>query len=125
MDTVGKVTELNGNFAKVRIHRPTACGENCADCGGCQSTSSYINIQNDIGANVGDTVKIETDTSKVLLASFAVYIMPLVFFVIGIIIRGLALGIAFFVIMFIILNFLDKKIGGKFKGRIVKIIDRK
>lgn len=125
MDTVGIVKELYENNAKVQIQRATSCGENCANCGGCKKTSSYTVVTNDLSANIGDTVKIELDTSKVLFASFVVYILPLIFFVIGITIGNLLCGIAFFVIMFIILRFFDKKIGGKFKGRITKIIDRK
>lgn len=125
MDTVGIVEELYENNAKVQIQRATSCGENCANCGGCKKTSSYANVTNDLGADVGDTVKIELETGKVLLVSFTVYILPLIFFIVGIAIGNLLCGIAFFVIMFIILRFFDKKIGGKFKGRIVKIIDHK
>ena len=125
MFAVGKVVELKEGYAKVEIKRATSCGENCANCGGCESTSSYTDVLNDINAQIGDTVKIETDTNRVLLASFIVYIIPLLFFIFGLIISGLLCAALFFVIMFIILSFLDKKIGGKFKGRIVKIIDRK
>lgn len=79
MEQIGEVIELRGKKALVRIHRASACGENCASCeGGCKPTSSITEAVNDISAKVGDTVKIEMNSLSYMALAFIGYILPLI-----------------------------------------------
>lgn len=78
MEQIGTVKSVIGNTAEVKVHRVSACGENCAHCkGGCTPTDIVAKAENRALAAVGDTVKIESDTGKVILAAFLVYMVPL------------------------------------------------
>lgn len=78
MEQIGIVKELRGNMAVVSVNRVSACGENCAQCkGGCTPSKAITKAENAAGAFVGDTVKVESDTGKVIFAAFMVYIVPL------------------------------------------------
>ncbi len=79
MEQIGTVKSVIGSMAEVKVHRVSACGENCAHCkGGCTPTDIVAKAENRVSANVGDTVKIESDTGKVILAAVLLYIVPLV-----------------------------------------------
>lgn len=78
MEQIGIVKEVYGNTATVLVHRTSACGENCAHCkGGCTSTDMKAQAENCIGAGVGDMVKMESDTGKVIFAAVMLYFVPL------------------------------------------------
>ena len=78
MEQIGEVVELRGKKALVRIHRVSACGENCASCeGGCKPTSALTEAVNGISAKVGDTVKIQMNSLSYMLLAFIGYILPL------------------------------------------------
>lgn len=84
MEQIGIVKQLIENEAEVLVKRASACGENCAHCkGGCQPTSITARVENKAGAAVGDTVKIETDTSDVILAAVLLYFVPCLIAIIG------------------------------------------
>ena len=79
MEQIGEVVELRGKRALVRIHRVSACGENCASCeGGCKPTSSVTEAVNGISAKVGDTVKIQMNSLSYMLLAFIGYILPII-----------------------------------------------
>ena len=78
-----KVTKiLNEATAKVSVVRESACGHDCASCGGCGMASAPVvaDAENCIGARVGDSVIIETDTTAVIGIAAVVYLFPLVLF---------------------------------------------
>jgi len=78
MEQVGTVSCVNGSFATVTVNRTTSCGENCAHCkGGCTPTTVSCEAKNSAGAKIGDVVRIETNTKKVLGAAFFLYMFPL------------------------------------------------
>lgn len=124
MENIGKVLEIKDNIAKVEVRRESACGGNCASCGGCDVKAVCSDVNNDIGANVGDVVKVELATAKVMLAAMAVYIVPLLLLILATAYIGFIYGVVFIVILFIILKEIDKNLVGKFSGRITEIIDR-
>jgi sigma-E factor negative regulatory protein RseC len=80
---------ISKELAEVTAQRVSACAHDCSKCGG--GCSSLTNIQNTItvtannliGACVGDSVVIESATSKVLSAAALVYILPLVLLILG------------------------------------------
>ncbi len=79
MEQIGEVVELRGEKALVRIHRVSACGENCASCeGGCKPTASVTEAVNSISAEVGDTVKIQMNSLAYMSLAFIGYILPLI-----------------------------------------------
>lgn len=79
MEQIGEVVELRNQKALIRIQRVSACGENCAQCeGGCKPTARTVEAFNAIGAQVGDTVKIEMNSGLFLLMAFIGYILPII-----------------------------------------------
>lgn len=82
MREIGQVIKIENGYAKVQIKRTEAC----AKCGACdmgKSKSIEFLAKNSISAKVGDKVEIETQTANVLKASFIMYGVPLIFFLIG------------------------------------------
>jgi len=93
MTNEGIVTKLlPGCMAEVAVTRSTACGGNCGSCEACQFQNELKTIaRNTPGAHPGQRVTIETSSSVIFGAAMLVYIVPLVFFIIGYIIAS-ALG---------------------------------
>ncbi len=120
MKQVGIVVEKLNDNAKVQFKRASACGENCAMCGGCEKTNSFVVAKNKIAANVGDTVILETDTKRVLTAAFLAYILPLILGICGYAIFGAIIGIIMFFIPFLILFFINKRLEEKYLPVIVR-----
>ncbi|MCH5188350.1 MAG: SoxR reducing system RseC family protein [Oscillospiraceae bacterium] len=78
MDQIGQVVELQGKSAVVRVRRTSACGENCASCGGgCTPTSTTLKAVNGLNAKVGDMVKVEMSSGAFVLLAFIGYILPI------------------------------------------------
>lgn len=70
--------------AEVEVLRGTACGDDCGSCEVCHYASKIrVEVQNHIGAQLGDRVEIETRTSRILGAAVVVYIVPFILFFIG------------------------------------------
>lgn len=120
MEQVGTVKQIIGTRAVVLVRRASACGENCARCkGGCAQTNISATVENRAGAVVGDRVKIETDTRRVILAAVLLYFVPcLVAIVCAAVAQGLGahkvvvaiVTVAAFVTVFCIIQRLDKRI---------------
>ena len=81
---------LSESMAEVVDTRGTACGSKCGSCESCifQSELSAV-AKNTIHAKPGQQVVIESKTSKVFKAAALVYIMPIVFFLLGYFIANL------------------------------------
>lgn len=77
----GFVEEVYANRARIRVAKMSACGENCASCGGCTPGERVIEVKNNIGAKAGDRVIAELESGRVLSAAFLAYILPLAVFV--------------------------------------------
>lgn len=124
MDKIGTVIKVENTMAVVKVMRASACGENCAMCKGCTQTNQTVKANNEIGAAIGDKVRLELSDQKVLLAAFFVYIMPLVMFIIGYSIATWLGAIIGFVLPFVILKLLDKKSAKSYTANITKIWGR-
>ncbi len=75
--------DLNG-LCEVIVRRKTACGDNCASCGGaCKMNFGSVTAKNAVGAKAGDSVIIEMESKKVLLSAFLVYILPILVFLVS------------------------------------------
>ena len=126
MEQQGYIIEiLDKNTAKLKMQRHSAC----AACGKCVTSSEskdiVVEVDNNIGAKVGDRVKVNMDGVNVLKAAFLVYITPLAGLLIGTIVTYFILnsisitssievisfiaGITTMMIAFFILKKRDKK----------------
>ena len=102
--------DLGGGYAEVSVPRKSACGHDCEECAGCGMTGSAIKARarNDIGAQPGDKVVVESSTKKIFGVVALVYVLPVVLFLLGYFLsEGLAEGmryaiaVATFVVSFI------------------------
>ena len=132
MNKIGIVTELSGTEAKVRIQRPSACGENCASCkAGCVPTENDVWAVNEAGAKTGDKVELEMQDKRVLLAAALVYIIPLCMLFVGYAIGGIFFageefkilsGFLLMGICYAILSIMDKHLKSKYSLIIKKVL---
>ena len=102
--------DLGGGYAEVSVPRKSACGHDCEECAGCGMTGAAIKARarNDIGAQPGDKVVVESSTKKIFGVVALVYVLPVVLFLLGYCLsEGLAEGmryaiaVATFVVSFI------------------------
>ncbi|MBE6037709.1 MAG: sigma E factor regulator [Anaerofustis stercorihominis] len=132
------VTELKANnMAVVQVQRSTAC-ENCGACSvGKEKLVVSAEVENLVGANVGDEVDVEMEFSGVMGASFFGYGVPFIAFITGLFLGfyvmpkiipldanflGFAFGALFMAAGYLGVKFMDKKgaFKEKFKIRIIK-----
>ena len=87
MNQDGYIVEiLDENTAVLRMMRMSAC----AKCGKCMSASSeseeiLVEVDNAIGAKVGDHVVVSMEHINVMKATFLVYVIPMVLLIVGIV----------------------------------------
>ena len=75
---------LPNSMAEVVVTRSTACGNNCGSCESCIFQSGLKTLaKNNIGAKPGQKVVIASSSKKIFSAALLVYIMPLLFFLVG------------------------------------------
>ena len=106
--TVEKI--LKDGYVQISVPRKSACGHDCEECAGCGMTGAAIKARarNDIGAQPGDKVVVESSTKKIFGVVALVYVLPVVLFLLGYFLsEGLAEGmryaiaVATFVVSFI------------------------
>lgn len=84
MKQTGVVVGLEGDKAKIKMQRHTACG----DCGACQVSKNQLTLvldaENHVGAKTGDFVEVDLETVDFLSAVMLIYVLPLITLIIGI-----------------------------------------
>ncbi len=132
MKQIGKVVAINADTAKIEVDRVSACDmcENSAHCAEkCQKV--YATASNIVGAGVGDTVEIETETGRVLLNSVLVFLFPVLLAIAAYFISDLffvenvSVIITFFTLVFSLCAFsfvLNKASKKKVISKIVRIL---
>lgn len=81
MKQKGRVIAVSGKYAKVRVERPSSCGDNCGMCKMCEGGKvSDINALNTCNADVGDIVNVKLASSKSLLLCGISFLLPLILF---------------------------------------------
>ena len=87
MEQIVRVYKLCENGKAQIIHvRASACSGDCHECaGGCTAAKEtmILEAENPIGAQVGDFVRMESDTKSVMAAVLVMYVLPLVLFFAG------------------------------------------
>lgn len=84
MNQQGYIVEIVDSVtAKLKLKRHSAC----ASCGKCATTSEekdiIVEVDNTIGAKVGDRVEVNMETVNVLKAALIAYTIPLVALLLG------------------------------------------
>jgi len=121
MQQNGIVTKTYDNLAHVVIRQKSACGDNCASCGGCKTIQRETVVQNSFNAQKGDMVKIEISTSKIYLAALLVYIVPIVMAIIFLAWNQPLVTVISLVVYYVLLHFCDKILAKYLKGKIVEV----
>ena len=87
IEEIGTVVELKSKLNAVVMCQKSSLCENCATNGHCtlgdDDKTRLIEVQNSLGATVGEQVRIATTTKSFLQSSFLLYIVPLIALVIG------------------------------------------
>ena len=134
MTEQGKVVEIKGNFAFVEINKKTEC-DKCGMCAFPKNASSIkLRAENDLGANVGDTVVLEREDKGKLLGTLLVFLVPLLLIGISVLVGYLLIKSEIWILILSVINIalwytilavIDKKISklSGFKSKIVKVID--
>lgn len=131
--TVVQLFENDEDKCLVEVSRSTAC-ENCASK--CMIATDTLNIKAEVegarGVHIGEEVTVALEFTRVLSASFIMYFVPLVLFMLGLYLGNNVLSafiplsadlLAFFtgVILlagaYIVINYIDQK--GLFKKRYI------
>lgn len=119
MKQIGVIIRQTRKKATIRVKRPTSCGENCAHCSGCPTTDQLVVAANPINAPRGAVVEIETPDKMVFFAAFLVYVLPIVFLVLGYVLSGFLtsnsvlralVAFAFLFVFFLLLRKKDAKL---------------
>ena len=73
---------LDQGLAEIEVQRQSACGHDCASCGGCGAPQERIQAvaRNIVDAKVGDTVTVEGENKQIMRMAAIVYTLPLVLF---------------------------------------------
>jgi sigma-E factor negative regulatory protein RseC len=126
IEEIGTVIELKSRLNAVVMCQKSSLCENCATDGNCvlgdDDKTRLIEVQNPLGATVGEQVRIATTTKSFLQSSFLLYIVPLIALVIGAIVgklvgENLAVGLkpdllsAVFGVFFMIGSFVILRVG--------------
>ncbi|MBA7617492.1 hypothetical protein ES703_24807 [subsurface metagenome] len=132
MEEEGRVIKVEGNLTQVEVERKSACRA-CGLCSLVGKNTMMAEVENTIGAKVGERVRIEIPSSVILKGALLFYILPLVALILGMILGikitnlqtgGLILGFSFFILSFVFSWLYNKKTRDRniYRSKITKII---
>ena len=133
MKKLGIVVSTQEDEAYIRIQRESACGGNCASCSSSCAKEAVVKALNKAGAETGDCVELELESSSALSAAFLAYVIPLVFLVAGYFaagyilnseIGGICAGFIFMAAAYTVISRAVKKNTNKYSLRVEKIINK-
>lgn len=77
---VRRIVDLT--HAEIEVQRQSACGGECASCGGCGAPQERIKAVaiNMVDAKVGEVVTVEGENRQIMRMAAIVYTLPLVLF---------------------------------------------
>lgn len=85
------IKQMPDDMAEVLVIRASACGGNCASCGGCKANRELrVPARNGIGAVPGQRVTIETASPRIFGAIVLVYLMPMLGMILGYVLAALS-----------------------------------
>ncbi len=122
MEQIVRVSRLlpEGRAEVIRV-RESACSGDCHKCSGCGAAKQAVILtaENPIGARVGDTVVISSDTGPVLKAAAVLYLLPLLLFLAGYLLgamlwhQGTVTGVAALILGVVAIKLYDKRLSKK------------
>lgn len=122
MTQTAVVVKVNGpGLCEVRVRRASACGGECASCGGCETPDIDVLATNTERVKTGDTVLIES--GKTLRLAALIFLLPLLLFFVGVFFHPIAGGIGIILGVGIVLaanRFLQNK--GGVTARVVAVL---
>ncbi|MDZ4121687.1 MAG: SoxR reducing system RseC family protein [Candidatus Cloacimonadaceae bacterium] len=131
-EDVGVVTEILPGAVKVEIQRGAGC-KSCAMQGFCfsKNTPALFVLQTDLTLQVGDRVQMEISAQDRVLASLLIFVLPVVLLFLGFILArpffpevyAAITGFIFMGLSFLIIRYIDKKMGSKQSCRITAKLD--
>jgi len=133
MEQVGQVVEIIGDKAKIKVKRQEACSK----CGGCGVAisgkgDSYLQALTTANAEVGQTVKVASDTRQVLRATFVVYVVPILALLAGLWLgqvlfgepASLVLGVILLLLSYLAVRAYDRKMAdGRMQSAVVEVLE--
>jgi len=134
LEETGLVTAVNGGVISVQFERKAEC-EKCKMCAFPAGSKNFnLELDNTIGAKEGDRVLVHLSGGYVVMSSFLVYIIPLLFCFIGLLIGFLTgndlltvvLAVSFLVLGFLAAVLTEKLLKKKRtikKPEVIKIIE--
>ena len=131
--SVGTVTEITGDKAKVVFKRTKACA-NCDACLHFGSDEAAAEIKNTLNAQVGDRVEIAIRSGSMLKAGFILYLIPLAALIAGVYfgckindVAGALIGIGAAFVTLIIIHLFEPKFkrAGRFEPAMLRIVNEK
>lgn len=143
MEQRGKVISKDGNIATVELVRESACSSchHRDSCGagiiaGCSKSESVtVRANNLCGADVGDSVVLNSASSKILGIAFCVFVLPLILtfltylvcdaFGMRTFITAIVSACVFVISFFTLFFGMNKSLEGKVTVNITGIIDEK
>lgn len=115
----GKVVNIDGDYAIVRIDKKSECDK----CGMClfPKNANHVDFsaKNGVGAEIGDTVQISTEQDGKLLGAVLVFLVPLILIGLSAIIEQifikseiwmLILSVIFIILWYTVLAIIDKRL---------------
>lgn len=108
-----RVVKTNPDGTAQVIHvRQSACSGDCHQCSGCGAAQQtlLLTARNPIGAAVGDTVLLHSESGPVLAAAAVLYLVPLALFIAGYLLGGLWAGLGGFVLAVCLAVLYDRKV---------------
>jgi len=129
MKEQGKVIELKGDIAVVKMQKKNKC-EKCGLCEKIAGREPFLEVKNKIGAKIGDEVEVEIKEDDLLKISIFIFGFPLLGLILGIIssyfLKNITLKIVVFIVFllsFWISGFkIGKNYGDKTKPHIISKI---
>jgi positive regulator of sigma E activity len=115
----GKVVEVTGSRAKIRLEPSEAC-KDCPSCNFCRPVGSVriVEAENRIGAHVGDEVYIEISPRESLIAIFLFFGLPVLLGLLGLLIgiqysegHSIFFGVGAFAIGLIVAKLINNILG--------------
>lgn len=81
-----RVVRVHDDGTATVLHvRQSACSGDCHQCSGCGAATEKLLFQaaNPINAQVGDLVRVESESEPVLKAAAVMYLLPMLLFFVG------------------------------------------
>ena len=135
MEEQGLVLENRGDEALVKITRHSLCSRCAQKCPMAsmehETDEIEVLVSNPVGAEIGQLVKIEMGEKSLVTASLLIYLVPVIFLIAGYFAgiylsgfiydttpgetAGIIGSIVFLLLSFLVVSYIDKKLGQKQK----------